>query len=370
MDYVTVTSSFLPQNKRRKKCVHFTSYIISNMKCIPWIAFNRPRSSHSISQHFTFLQKESCGVMYFILLTLYCLLPFATSLQCYTDVEAKTLVTCAEEFKTCFTKYNDSKYIPSAFPFGVLHKYQEAAIVARGCSTKDKVFYRECETHSYGDNLEKMCFCSFNNCNPATTMILKYAAKLSNWYNISCLIFIIIGGLLLSNYQCSSSSSSSLLTINVGNVHYVGWNPWPSDTCGRQLPAKTRKSIINCFRQRNIRTTSQLIIHCPSKIFKIYYIYYNQVMTCVQNSNVVYRVMFSIYGIMNSFRYLNKICCKDNAISRFKLYCLPVIQVENVLSLKVREFLITFRQRISSSMIDLQSIFMVDRKNNNKVLPN
>ena len=80
--------------------------------------------------------------------------------------------------------------------------FSEAAIVARGCSTKDKVFYRECETHSYGANLEKMCFCSFDNCNPATTMLLKYAAKVSNWYNISCLVIIIISGLLLSNYQC------------------------------------------------------------------------------------------------------------------------------------------------------------------------
>ena len=32
-------------------------------------------------------------------------------LQCYIDVEAKTIVTCneLEGFKTCFIKYNDSK---------------------------------------------------------------------------------------------------------------------------------------------------------------------------------------------------------------------------------------------------------------------
>ena len=42
---------------------------------------------------------------------------------------------------------------------------ERAHIVGRGCSTKDKVFYRECETHSYGANLEKMCFCSFELCN-------------------------------------------------------------------------------------------------------------------------------------------------------------------------------------------------------------
>ena len=81
MDYVTDTSPFLPQNKKRKKCVHKNNYIISDMKCIlpSWIAFDRLRcSSHSISQHFQklFLLKESCGVMYFIFVALYCLLPF------------------------------------------------------------------------------------------------------------------------------------------------------------------------------------------------------------------------------------------------------------------------------------------------------
>ena len=81
MDYVTDTSPFLPQNKKRKKCVHKNNYIISDMKCIlpSWIAFDRLRySSHSISQHFQklFSLKESCGVMYFIFVALYCLLPF------------------------------------------------------------------------------------------------------------------------------------------------------------------------------------------------------------------------------------------------------------------------------------------------------
>ena len=37
--------------------------------------------------------------------------------------------------------------------------------MGRGCSTKDKVYFKECETHSYGDTVEKMCFCSFFLCN-------------------------------------------------------------------------------------------------------------------------------------------------------------------------------------------------------------
>lgn len=43
------------------------------------------------------------------------------------------------------------------FPFS-LSFVPEATVIGRGCSTKDKVFYRECETHSYGDTVEKMCF--------------------------------------------------------------------------------------------------------------------------------------------------------------------------------------------------------------------
>ena len=38
-------------------------------------------------------------------------------------------------------------------------------MTGRGCSTKDKVFYKECETHSYGEQVEKMCFCSYYLCN-------------------------------------------------------------------------------------------------------------------------------------------------------------------------------------------------------------
>ena len=50
-----------------------------------------------------------------------------------------------------------------------LPSISEATVIGRGCSTKDKVFYRECETHSYGDTTEKMCFCSFKLCNSAAS---------------------------------------------------------------------------------------------------------------------------------------------------------------------------------------------------------
>ena len=54
-------------------------------------------------------------------------------------------------------------------------------MTGRGCSTKDKVFYKECETHSYGDNTERMCFCSFFLCNgaPANSASAPNAALLA-----------------------------------------------------------------------------------------------------------------------------------------------------------------------------------------------
>lgn len=136
-------------------------------------------------------------------------------LQCYIDVEAKTIVTCneLEGFKTCFIKYNDSKYIPSAFPFGVLHQYQEAAVVGRGCSTKDKVFYKECETHNYGDSLEKMCFCSFQLCNTSNQL------------------------------NCPSIWTLTLLVFLASFYHWI-WDPWPIKVAGSlaNLQPQTSKS--------------------------------------------------------------------------------------------------------------------------------
>ena len=94
-----------------------------------------------------------------------------------------------------------------------------------------------------------MCFCSFDNCNPATALLLKYAAKVSNWYNISCLVIIIISGLLLSNYQCSSLSVFPISTISQVNLDNIGWNPWPSDKYRCRPPNQARK---------NARTTKHL----------------------------------------------------------------------------------------------------------------
>ena len=60
--------------------------------------------------------------------------------------------------------------------------------MGRGCSTKDKVFYKECETHNYGDSLEKMCFCSFQLCN--TSNQLKCPSNITLW-TITLIVFLL-----------------------------------------------------------------------------------------------------------------------------------------------------------------------------------
>ena len=39
--------------------------------------------------------------------------------------------------------------------------------MARGCSTKQKIFHIECENHVMGRYSEKFCYCSYTLCNAA-----------------------------------------------------------------------------------------------------------------------------------------------------------------------------------------------------------
>ena len=70
--------------------------------------------------------------------------------------------------------------------------------MGRGCSTKDKVFYKECETHNYGDSLEKMCFCSFHLCNTSNQL------------------------------NCPSFWTLTLLVFLLATLTQSCWDPWPS----------------------------------------------------------------------------------------------------------------------------------------------
>jgi hypothetical protein len=59
-------------------------------------------------------------------------------------------------------------------------------VTGRGCSTKDKVFYKECETHQSDQVIEKLCFCSYYLCNGSSNLI-KTGPK-----NVFTLVWFII----------------------------------------------------------------------------------------------------------------------------------------------------------------------------------
>merc|ERR1719369_1321138 len=75
-----------------------------------------------------------------------------SSLLCYSDQSGPRYQICDNSFgsqsQTCFTKYDDKN-----------------EIMLRGCSSKPKVFYTECETYRSGTMSEKFCFCSYDLCN-------------------------------------------------------------------------------------------------------------------------------------------------------------------------------------------------------------
>ena len=55
------------------------------------------------------------------------------------------------------------RYLMTFIYFSALPQH----VTGRGCSTKDKVFYKECETHQ-SDQVEIMCFCSYFLCNASS----------------------------------------------------------------------------------------------------------------------------------------------------------------------------------------------------------
>jgi len=160
----------------------------------------------------------------------------ADGLKCFTDVEAKVVTRCKESqgYRTCFTKYNDT---------------QSAQVTGRGCSTKDKVFYRECETHQYGDQVEKMCFCSFLLCNggasstvrPTSPLLLVVlAAALGYLSGVSGL-----GGRLTGsgNRATGTRQTTKRRNCSTGESQLQSWNfnccdsrcsPMSADLCSRR----------------------------------------------------------------------------------------------------------------------------------------
>lgn len=68
----------------------------------------------------------------------------------------------------------------------------EGGITGRGCSTKDKVYYKECETNSYGEGTEKFCYCNFYLCNSSPTQFGSHSP---------ILLTVILAPLLMSALQ-------------------------------------------------------------------------------------------------------------------------------------------------------------------------
>lgn len=85
-----------------------------------------------------------------LILVLFLKLMSGQCLKCYHDKESSKVTKCDENlgYRTCFIRYDE-----------------KGLVTGRGCSTKDKVYYKECETHSYGEGTEKFCYCNFYLCN-------------------------------------------------------------------------------------------------------------------------------------------------------------------------------------------------------------
>ena len=198
-----------------------------------------------------------------------------------------------------------------------------------------------------------MCFCSFNNCNPAETTLLKYAAKTSNWYNISCLVFIVIIGILLSNYQCSSSSS--LQAIMEENLGYVCLNTRPSHIHVEQFKPSPEKHTIIFLRLKNTKIP-KLTLHCPNQAFNTKCIDCEYLTKCVQKLTIVYGVNSSYYKIINSFRHLTSIFNKSRTISRSQPRVSLVIKDKNIPPLYSP---LLVQEKLSTSM-NLQNACAVD----------
>ncbi len=44
-------------------------------------------------------------------------------------------------------------------------------VLGRGCASKEKLYYVQCENHEMDGIVEKFCYCSFNLCNTAASQV-------------------------------------------------------------------------------------------------------------------------------------------------------------------------------------------------------
>ena len=133
---------------------------------------------------------------------------------------------------------------------GLLLLLAEGQVTGRGCSTKDKVFYRECETHQYGEQSERMCFCSFFLCNLSSP-------------GITPPIMLIIGATLLTCvlnhsvlHHCQLLDPVNPLwtvTTAAAVVHeYVPCCDTTTSLCSQDQSSRTVSIASNCRKKRKV----------------------------------------------------------------------------------------------------------------------
>ena len=82
--------------------------------------------------------------------------------------------------------YKCTKYVsPLLIKTGLLayFAFLVGEVTARGCASREKLYYVHCENHEMDGIVEKVCYCSFNLCNSDNQVKI-----LDDVYNVSQLI--------------------------------------------------------------------------------------------------------------------------------------------------------------------------------------
>jgi len=76
-------------------------------------------------------------------------------IKCYNERAGGKFQQCWRDdgFETCFTKFSPDRQ----------------HVMLRGCSSRKKMFFVECENHISENRVEEFCFCSYDFCNGSST---------------------------------------------------------------------------------------------------------------------------------------------------------------------------------------------------------
>jgi len=119
-------------------------------------------------------------------------------IKCYNEKAGGKFQQCWKDdgFETCFTKFSpDRKHV-----------------MLRGCSSRKKMFFVECENHISENRVEEFCFCSYDFCNSTT--------KTSSSFSTLALIYLIFQFHICQNSNLLPSTYC-LLLFTFGLFSYV-----------------------------------------------------------------------------------------------------------------------------------------------------